>query len=55
MNYGRKGSRFVHDNFFEDGIEGILTDLEEKLEMPKNLYVVMDLRCPLMRLGKFRP
>ena len=43
---------FVHDNFFEDGIEGILTDLEEKLEMPKNLYVVNGFKMSFNETGK---
>ena len=43
---------FVHDNLFEDGIEGILTDLEEKLEMPKNLYVVNGFKMSFNETGK---
>ena len=43
---------FVHDNFFEDGIEGILTDLEEKLEMPENLYVVNGFKMSFNETGK---
>lgn len=28
-----------HDNFFTDGAEGMLTDLEEEYDLPKELYV----------------
>lgn len=27
-----------HDNLFEDGIEGIFTDIEEKIDLPEDLY-----------------
>ena len=43
---------FVYDNFFEDGIEGILTDLEEKLEMPENLYAVNGFNMSFNETGK---
>lgn len=29
-----------HDNFFEDGVEGVLADLDEALDMPEELYIV---------------
>lgn len=29
----------THDNIFEDGIEGILTDLDKKLDLPEELYI----------------
>ena len=39
--------------FFEDGIEGILTDLEEKLEnVPENLYVVNGFKMSFNETGK---
>ena len=28
-----------HDNFFEDGAEGILEDLRNALELPEELYI----------------
>ena len=43
---------FVYDNFFEDGIKGILTDLEEKLEMPENLYAVNGFNMSFNETGK---
>lgn len=30
----------VHNNFFEDGVEGVLADLDEKLDLPEELYIV---------------
>ena len=29
-----------HDNFFENGVEGVLADLDEALDMPEELYIV---------------
>ena len=28
-----------HDNLFEDGVEGVLTDLEAELDLPEELYI----------------
>lgn len=30
---------FAHNNFFEDGAEGVLTDLDEALTLPEELYI----------------
>lgn len=35
----KKEINFVHSKFFEDGAEGILTDLEEALKLPNELYI----------------
>lgn len=31
---------FVHNNFFEDGAEGVLEDINEALPLPEELYIV---------------
>lgn len=33
-----------HNNIFEDGVEGILADLDQKLDLPEELYVSKDFR-----------
>lgn len=35
----KKTVRLQHDNFFEDGPEGILLDLDAALELPEELYI----------------
>lgn len=30
---------FVHNNFFDDGVEGIMTDLDDALTLPEELYI----------------
>lgn len=36
----QKEVRLEHDNIFEDGVEGILADLDEALDLPEELYIV---------------
>jgi len=31
---------FVHNNIYDDGIDGILSDISEKVNLPKELYIV---------------
>lgn len=35
----RKTVKLEHNNFFEDGVEGVLNDLEEELDLPQELYI----------------
>lgn len=35
----KKEIDFIHTNFLEDGAEGILTDLDEALDLPEELYI----------------
>lgn len=35
----KKEIELVHNNFFENGVEGVLTDLDEALELPDELYI----------------
>ncbi len=35
----KKEIKFEHNNIYEDGVEGIFTDINEKLHMPETLYV----------------
>lgn len=35
----KKEIKLVHNNFFEDGVEGVLLDLDEALEMPEELFI----------------
>lgn len=35
----KKEIKLEHTNFFEDGAEGVLTDLENVLDLPENLYI----------------
>lgn len=35
----KKEVELEHDNLFEDGVEGILSDLNEALELPEELYI----------------
>ena len=35
----KKEIKLEHDNVFENGVEGILTDLDEELELPEELYI----------------
>lgn len=36
----KKEIKLVHNNFFEDGVEGVLLDLDEALELPEELFIV---------------
>jgi hypothetical protein len=35
----KKEIKFEHNNIYQDGVEGIFTDINEKLHMPETLYV----------------
>lgn len=35
----KKETILEHDNLFEDGVEGVLTDLEAELDLPEELYI----------------
>lgn len=35
----KKEVKLEHNNLFEDGLEGILTDLDEALDLPEELYI----------------
>lgn len=43
-----------HDNFFEDGVEGVLTDLDNALDMPEELYLVNQYQMTFDKNGKIK-
>lgn len=43
-----------HDNFFEDGVEGILTDLDRKLGLPDELYISNLFQMSFDETGRIR-
>ena len=43
-----------HDNFFEDGVEGVLTDLDNALDMPEQLYLVNQYQMTFDKNGKIK-
>lgn len=42
---------FDHNNFFEDGAEGILTDLDKALSLPEELYIVNEFEMTFDETG----
>lgn len=50
----RKTVALEHDNFFEDGVEGILEDLDAKLKLPEELYVANEFRVSFDGTGEIR-
>ena len=43
-----------HDNFFENGVEGVLADLDEALDMPEELYIVNQYQMTFDETGKIK-
>ena len=43
-----------HDNYFEDGVEGVLADLDEALDMPEELYIVNQYQMTFDETGKIK-
>ena len=37
----KKEVELEHNNLFEDGVEGILMDLDEALQLPEELYICL--------------
>ena len=44
----------THDNIYEDGVEGIIEDLDKKLRLPDKLYVSSDFILTFDRQGKIK-
>ncbi|URZ08583.1 WD40/YVTN/BNR-like repeat-containing protein [Clostridium felsineum] len=45
-------ANFQHDNIYKDGIEGIIQDVNEKVHMPKKLYMVNNFTMKFDSNGK---
>lgn len=43
-----------HNNIFEDGVEGILTDLDQKLDLPEELYIANTFQIRFNGAGKIQ-
>ena len=50
----KKEVELEHNNLFEDGVEGILMDLDEALQLPEELYIANKYRCHLMKTERFK-
>lgn len=37
--FNKKTVDFTHNNIYDDGVEGILSDIREKIDMPEDLYM----------------
>lgn len=43
---------FVHDNLYEDGLEGLLMDIEQKVSLPDQLYIANEVDITFDRDGE---
>src|SRR5699024_1222793 len=43
-----------HDNFFADGVEGVLEDLDGALDLPEDLYIVNQYQMTFDENGKIK-
>ena len=43
-----------HNNLYESGVEGILSDLEEELKLPENLYISGKFQIDFDETGKIQ-
>lgn len=50
----KKEIKLEHDNVFENGVEGILTDLDEELELPEELYIADKVQIGFDKNGKIQ-
>ncbi len=44
----------IHDNVYDEGVEGIIEDLDKKLRLPDKLYVSSDFMLTFDRQGKIK-
>ena len=48
----KKTVLLTHDNVYQDGIEGLLSDIQTEIEMPKELYVATSVDLEFDRSGR---
>ncbi len=50
--FNKEEVTFTHDNIFEDGIDGLITDIDKKLDLPDDIYVYDTFKIDFNEDGK---